>query len=250
MVKTSPSALRSTSTTAVRSEIVGKREPALDLLLPFLFQQKPALLVVADLEVAVLDGVDQQFGQTHDHPIRVGTGLGQKRAETHGLIGRAILEASLPGEGQRIGIRTDVTIEFLDMPPVGRGRSDHGNQDHGVDRFREIGVGSGVEPLHHLMRLGRNRQDDDRQQRQFAPGLDGAEEFHPIDPGHDPIGDDGVEGEGLGIEVLERFRTVRGSDDLHLGGLENLTQGDAQIRIILDEEDAGLLLRAGRAMDW
>ena len=57
----------------------------LDFLEPAFFSFEPRFFRVADTEIAMFDSVDKQFGESHDHLVRVGAGLSDQGCELCGF---------------------------------------------------------------------------------------------------------------------------------------------------------------------
>ena len=196
----------------------------------FLAQGDP-LLLEADAEVAVLDGVRDRLQQRDAHGFDVkGEGGGgefaddrvdrvEVVADPHGAgfpLEQPVVEAMVAAAAHEVGEDADRVDELGD-----------------VDRFLEVVARTVADGLDRGVLAPVPRHDDDA--RLGGDLLDAGEEFQPVDPRHAHVGDHDVR--WLAGEELDGLAAVGGLDGVVAVVAQDLDENSPDGGIVFDEQD-------------
>ncbi len=180
-------------------------EPALDLDLPHAATHQTALFLVADPEVAVLERVDQQFGNAGDDAVRLRAQVGDLRRDQVAFAQVVDAEAA---EGHQVEDAAALAQRFAQRLHVQAvvDRAAHDGLEHvAVVGLGQIVIRAGLEAVDDVAILGLGGLHDDRDLLEHVVLLDVGEHFHAVHAGHHAVEDDRVEAGGIGLEQRPGF---------------------------------------------
>ncbi len=138
--------------------------------------------------------------------------------------------------GPRTGIRFLIPQRSVGSPHADQG-PDRRHQDFGIDRMRQIPVGSALEAVSDVLALGIRRRDmQNRESASGGIGFDPCRRFVAVHLRHADVQNDEVQ---IGRDSGQALDTVGGLLDLEVGLLENPHDRVAvRFRVVHDEDGA------------
>ena len=192
-----------------------------------------------DVDVAAPDAVQKLFARPDAARL---FHEGRQQAE----LGRAELQRlAVAGHAVGLGIEHDVLVFEPQTGGGGPGAPElRPHPRHQLDDrvgFDHVVVGAGFKPAHAVDLFRAGRKHDDRHVAGFRPGLDLAADLDPGDVGQHPVEDHDV---GVFLRHhQERLFAVAGAGNPEAFGLQVVGQDFALCRLVLDEQNRGLIRR-------